>query len=172
MDPGELTRLIERLRAAGIFGHRHGNHLGRFPCGPAGGAFGLRPRRPGVLHPLRPPLPRGAPAARSAIRARSSSNLCSKTAVCARSDRTSSTTASCSRARHRARRSRVRHHAGLLPAGSLKRSHSLDQIALDVLDHKPIAFEDLVGKRKGIAPLPRSRWRTPCPMRARTPTSP
>jgi DNA polymerase-1 len=32
-----------------------------------------------------------------------------------------------------------------------KRAHSLDQIALDFLDHKTIAFEDLVGKRKGVA---------------------
>jgi DNA polymerase-1 len=31
-----------------------------------------------------------------------------------------------------------------------KRAHSLDQIALDFLDHKTLAFEDLVGKRKGI----------------------
>jgi DNA polymerase-1 len=32
-----------------------------------------------------------------------------------------------------------------------KRAHNLDQIALDFLDHKTIAFEDLVGKRKGVA---------------------
>ncbi len=32
-----------------------------------------------------------------------------------------------------------------------KRAHNLDQIALDFLDHKKIAFEDLVGKRKGVA---------------------
>jgi DNA polymerase-1 len=32
-----------------------------------------------------------------------------------------------------------------------KRAHNLDQIALDFLDHKTIAFEDLVDKRKGVA---------------------
>jgi len=32
-----------------------------------------------------------------------------------------------------------------------KRAHNLDQIALDFLNHKTIAFEDLVGKRKGVA---------------------
>jgi DNA polymerase-1 len=32
-----------------------------------------------------------------------------------------------------------------------KRAHSLDQIALDFLDHKTIRFEELVGKRKGAA---------------------
>jgi DNA polymerase-1 len=32
-----------------------------------------------------------------------------------------------------------------------KRAHNLDQIALDFLEHKTIAFEDLVGKRKGAA---------------------
>jgi DNA polymerase-1 len=151
MDPGEFTRLIERLRAAGIFAidtettsadpmraglvglsvSVHADQAFYIPCGHRYLGAPQQLDRRFVLEQLKPLLEdRGL--------RKVGQNIKYDGIVLAR---------------HGIALEGVVFDTMLASylLDPSKRSHSLDQIALDALDHKPIAFEDLVGKRKGIA---------------------